>query len=150
MEKIKSFTVDHRKIEVGVYVSRLDGDITTYDLRMKKPNSGDVLSYGAIHTIEHLFATFIRNSELKESVIYFGPMGCQTGFYLLVRNAQNNRVLEEIKNTLKKIVDYEGEVFGATEEECGNYKNHDLDSAKIECNKYSQKIADLTEKDMYY
>lgn len=150
MEKISSFTVDHRKIEVGVYISRIDGDITTYDLRMRKPNSDNLLSNQAIHSIEHMFATFIRNSDLKEDVIYFGPMGCQTGFYLLIRNADNQRVLYEIKNTLKKIIDYTGEVFGASEIECGNYKNLNLESAKKECIEYYKKIINLTEMDMKY
>ena len=80
MEKIASFTVDHTKLKEGVYVSRLDGDIVTYDLRMRKPNTGDLLSNAVMHSFEHMFATLVRNSSMGERVIYFGPMGCQTGF----------------------------------------------------------------------
>lgn len=150
MEKISSFTVDHRKIEEGVYISRIDGDITTYDLRMRKPNSDVLLSNSAIHSIEHMFATFLRNSEMKDDVIYFGPMGCQTGFYLLVRNADNQKVISEIKNTLKKIMNYSGSVFGSSEIECGNYRNLNLEAAKKECIDYYQKIKNIKEADLEY
>ena len=85
MKKIASFTVNHDILEKGIYISRIDGDIVTYDIRMKKPNSRDYLGNGELHTIEHLFATFARNSEISDSVIYVGPMGCRTGFYLLLR-----------------------------------------------------------------
>ena len=86
MKRIKSFEVDHTKFGVGMYISRIDGDITTYDVRMVKPNGGVYLEYGAIHTIEHLFATYARNTEFSDSIIYVGPMGCRTGFYFLTRN----------------------------------------------------------------
>lgn len=86
MDKIASFTVDHNKLKKGMYISRIDGDIVTYDIRMKKPNAGDYLENKELHTIEHLFATFARNSAIKDSVIYVGPMGCRTGFYLLLRD----------------------------------------------------------------
>ena len=115
MKKITSFTVDHTKIGEGMYISRIDGDITTYDLRMRKPNGGDYIDVGAMHTMEHMFATFIRNSPIADDVIYFGPMGCQTGFYLLIRNADHVRVFNEIKNVLKGIIEYNGEVFGNSE-----------------------------------
>ena len=86
MEKIASFTIDHNKLQKGMYISRIDGDIVTYDIRMKKPNNNDFLSTGQMHTFEHLFATYARNTEFKDNVIYVGPMGCRTGFYFLVRN----------------------------------------------------------------
>ncbi len=127
IKKNASFTVDHRKFGEGLYISRIDGDITTYDMRIKKPNSGDVLDNVCMHTFEHMFSTYIRNSNL--CVIYFGPMGCQTGFYLLVRNANNNEVLAEIKIALSKITEHTGKVFGASEEECGNYKTLELEKA---------------------
>ena len=132
MERIASYCVDHTTLDKGVYVSRIDDDITTYDIRMKKPNVEKVLENDAIHTIEHLFATFARNCEHKDNVIYFGPMGCQTGFYLLIRNAKHDKVFEVIKEILQKIISYNGEVFGNTRKECGNYKSLNLDSAKYE------------------
>jgi len=136
MEKISSFTVDHDKIEPGIYVSRIDGDITTYDLRTRKPNMGDYMDNLTMHSFEHMFATYIRNSSLSDSVIYFGPMGCQTGFYLLVRNADNETVLKVVKETLLRICKHEGPVFGAQRKECGNYRNLDLGAAKKEAERY--------------
>ncbi|MBR4766255.1 MAG: S-ribosylhomocysteine lyase, partial [Clostridia bacterium] len=93
MQRITSFNIDHDKLKPGIYVSRIDGDITTYDLRTRKPNNGEYMDTTTAHTVEHMFATFARNSELKDDVIYFGPMGCRTGFYLLMRNADNEKVL---------------------------------------------------------
>ena len=136
IQKIASFTVDHNKLTPGIYVSRMDGDITTYDLRTRVPNSGNFMDNATMHSVEHMIATFIRNSEIAADVIYFGPMGCQTGFYLLVRNADNDRVLAVLKDVLAKILAYEGEVFGASQIECGNYKNLSLDAAKKECAAY--------------
>lgn len=136
MKKIASFTVDHTKLTPGIYVSRIDGDITTYDMRTRVPNSGLVMDNVTMHTFEHMFATFVRNSEISEHVIYFGPMGCQTGFYLLVRNADNERVLCVIKDVLKKISVYEGEVFGCSDIECGNYRTLELSKAKKEAESY--------------
>ena len=136
MEKITSFQVDHRYIDKGIYVSRIDDDITTYDLRTRKPNGGEYMDNITMHTFEHMFATYIRNGELKDHVIYFGPMGCATGFYLLVRNADNEKVLEEVKSVLNKIINHTGEVFGQSEIECGNYKMLDLETAVNEAKKY--------------
>ena len=136
MKKITSFTVDHTKLDEGIYVSRVDADITTYDLRTRKPNSGDVMDNVTMHTFEHMFATFVRNSEIAEDVIYFGPMGCQTGFYLLVRNADNENVLAITKDILDSITKYNGEVFGNSEIECGNFRTLNLDHAKKEAEKY--------------
>lgn len=132
--KNASFTVDHRKFSEGLYISRIDGDIVTYDMRTRRPNSGDYMDNITMHTFEHMFSTYIRNTNLD--VIYFGPMGCQTGFYLLVRNADNQKVLAEIKLACQKIIDHDGDVFGASEEECGNYKSLDLETAKDEAKKY--------------
>ncbi len=136
MKKIASFTVDHTTLEQGIYVSRVDGDITTYDLRTRKPNAFSFMDHSTMHTLEHMFATFIRNSCISEDIIYFGPMGCQTGFYLLVRNADNNKVLEVVKEVLRDIIAYDGEVFGNSEIECGNYRTLCLDNAKNECKNY--------------
>lgn len=150
MEKIASFTVDHRFISEGVYISRIDGDITTYDLRMRKPNTDDLMENDAIHSFEHMLATFARNSEIKDDIVYVGPMGCQTGFYLLVRNADNKKVIEIIKELLADICHYEGEIFGRSEIECGNYKNLSLAAAKFEALNYLEKIKDIEEKDLIY
>lgn len=136
MERITSFTVDHDLLEPGIYISRVDGDVTTYDLRTRKPNLGDYMSNLAMHSVEHMFATLIRNSALRDDVLYFGPMGCQTGFYLLIRNADHRQVLETVKGVLRDILAYEGPVYGASRKECGNYRNLDLNAAKAECRAY--------------
>ena len=136
MRKIASFSVNHDKISEGIYVSRIDGDITTYDMRMRKPNMGDYIDNLTIHSLEHMFATYIRNSEIGANVIYFGPMGCQTGFYLLTRDLDNDKVLRSVKDVLEKIVNHQGEMFGNTREECGNYRNLNLDAAQLESQRY--------------
>lgn len=150
MRRIASFSVDHRKIKEGVYISRIDGDITTYDLRMRIPNSGDLISNSAMHSLEHMFATVVRNSEQGEDVIYFGPMGCQTGFYLLLRSLDHKGAMELIKKVLLDICEYEGEMPGNSEIECGNYINLSLDNAKAEARRYYDKIKDKAESDMVY
>ncbi|MBE7055291.1 MAG: S-ribosylhomocysteine lyase [Ruminococcaceae bacterium] len=135
-KKIASFTIDHNKLKEGIYVSRIDGDIVTYDLRTRKPNMGDYMDNITMHSVEHMIATYIRSSKIGGDVIYFGPMGCRTGFYLLVRNGKNDTVLETVKETLEKVIIHEGEVFGASRIECGNYKELDIDAAKKECARY--------------
>ncbi len=132
MKKITSFTVDHRYITEGIYISRVDGNIITYDIRTRKPNCGDYMDNETMHTFEHMFATFVRNSAIAEDVLYFGPMGCQTGFYLLVKDADHTTVRNIITEVLKSIISYDGEVFGGSEIECGNYKSLDLSKAKAE------------------
>ena len=144
MDKIKSFCVDHRKLTAGIYLSRIDGDCKTYDLRFCKPNSGITLDNVTMHTIEHMIATFTRNSEFKDSVVYFGPMGCQTGFYLLVRDdVSEENVLKMVKNALTQTIEHNGEVFGASEIECGNYKTLDLQCAKNACKKYLDVLSNI-------
>lgn len=150
MQRIASFTVDHRFIRQWIYISRIDEDITTYDVRMRKPNTGEVMSNLLMHSFEHLFATFMRNGNLKEQVVYVGPMGCQTGFYLLIRNADHKEVLAEVKRVLKGIAEYDGEMPGFSEIECGNYRNLDVNVAKAEAARYLEKIADETENDLDY
>ena len=136
LTRIASFSVNHDYIDEGIYVSRIDGDITTYDMRTRRPNMGDYMENLTMHSVEHLFATYVRNSKISDRVIYFGPMGCQTGFYLLVRDAKNEEVLEVVLDVLKKIIAHDGDVPGAVREECGNYKNLSLDAAKCECKRY--------------
>ena len=142
MKKITSFTVDHTKLDKGIYVSRIDGDITTYDLRMRKPNTDDLISNSAMHSFEHMLATFLRNSEISEKIIYCGPMGCQTGFYVLIRNADNEEFLDVLKNSLSGIISYLGEMFGNSEIECGNYKSLSLDAAKREAKMFLDVLAE--------
>ena len=141
MKKITSFTVDHRYITEGIYISRVDGSVTTYDLRTRKPNCGDYMDHSTMHTFEHLFATYVRNSDIADDVLYFGPMGCQTGFYLLVKNSDNDMVRKTVIDALERIVNHEGEVFGASEIECGNYMSLNLDSAKREAVRYLKSLA---------
>ena len=131
MEKIASFTINHDTLQKGLYVSRVDGDAVTYDLRMKLPNAGDYLSTGEAHAIEHLLATFLRNSDIRSEVIYVGPMGCRTGFYVILRDTvSQEKAIQAVREGLLFIKDYEGEIPGAKKEECGNYLDHDLLGAR--------------------
>ena len=131
MEKIASFTVNHDTLTPGLYTSRVDGDVVTYDLRTNLPNSGDYLGNDEIHTFEHLFATYVRNSAEADKIIYFGPMGCRTGFYLLVRDGLSaERSIRLVLEVLGKIAAHQGELPGATRIECGNYAEHSLPKAK--------------------
>lgn len=131
MKKIASFTVNHDVLEKGMYVSRIDGDVVTYDVRMKRPNGGDYLNMSAAHTIEHLFATYARNSRFGGGIIYVGPMGCRTGFYLLVRDSiSHEQAIALVQESMAFVRDFEGEIPGNKKEECGNYLDHDLAGAK--------------------
>ena len=150
MNRIASFSVNHDYIVPGIYISRIDGDITTYDLRTRKPNTGDLMNNAAMHSMEHMFATFVRNSDLSDKVIYFGPMGCQTGFYLLMRESDDEKVIALVQRTLRQILAYEGPVFGATREECGNYINLSLDKAKAEAERYLKSIENWTVDQLKY
>ena len=150
MEKIASFMVDHTVLEPGIYLSRKDKGVITYDLRFIKPNTPPFLSNVVLHTIEHLCATYLRNSSYSDNIIYFGPMGCRTGFYLLTLGLTHKQVVEIVKETVNNLCEYEGEVPGKSAVECGNYKELDLNEAKIELKKYREVIKDLTEDDIYY
>ena len=131
MKKIASFTVNHDVLTKGMYISRIDGDVVTYDIRMKLPNGGDYLQMSAAHTLEHLFATYARNSRFSEGVIYVGPMGCRTGFYLLLRDTISYAdAIELVKESMAFARDFEGEIPGNKKAECGNYLDHDLAGAK--------------------
>lgn len=146
MKKIPSFTINHLKLLRGIYVSRKDevgGEvITTFDIRMKEPNREPVVHAGALHTIEHLAATYLRNDpKWKDRVIYWGPMGCLTGNYLLLRgDLESKDIVELMKRTFRFIADYEGEVPGAAPQDCGNYLLHDLPMAKWEARKYLTEV----------
>ena len=136
LRQIASFSVNHDFITEGIYISRIDGDITTYDMRTRVPNSGVYMDNITMHSFEHLFATMVRSSEIGGQVIYFGPMGCQTGFYLLVRDADNEVVLRVVKELLGKIAVYDGKMPGGTREECGNYKNLAIEPARVLAKEY--------------
>lgn len=142
MKKIPSFTIDHTRLNRGIYVSRkdfvADEAITTFDVRMKLPNREPALHQGAIHTIEHLAATFLRNHPVwKDRIVYWGPMGCLTGNYLIVKGDLTSRdILPLMQETFQFIANYEGEIPGATERDCGNYILQDLAMARYEAKKY--------------
>ncbi len=133
MRRIASFSVDHDYITPGMYISRIDGDVITYDLRTRRPNMGNYMSDLTMHSVEHMVATLIRNSAIGDEVIYFGPMGCQTGFYLLVRDSVS---ADDVWTTLCQVladVEKQPAMFGASQKECGNYRNLSLDAARREC-----------------
>ena len=150
IQRIKSFEIDHTILNPGFYISRVDGDITTFDLRTRKPNTGSLMSCSAMHTMEHMFATFVRNSSIGDKVIYFGPMGCQTGFYLLIRDCEPQLVFQQTKAILAQILDYDGPVFGCSEIECGNYRSLNLQAAKDECRDYLAVLNSLPGTDFHY
>ena len=151
MKKIQSFQIDHTILPKGMYVSRTDGDVITYDIRMRLPNKEEVMTTGAMHTIEHLFATFARNSEYSDSIIYFGPMGCRTGFYFLTRDSVSKKqAIELAKDAFDFIASYSDEIPGVSEAECGNYRDHDLDTAKKEAAMMKEVLKNWTEEKLVY
>lgn len=135
-EKIASFRINHDTLTEGIYVSRIDGDVTTYDLRTRVPNAGDYMDNLTMHSVEHMLATYLRSGSISEKIIYFGPMGCQTGFYLLVRDADNAEVLSAVCEALLLTVSHNGEIFGKAKAECGNFQNLDIEAARRECARY--------------
>lgn len=130
LKQIKSFQADHDLITPGIYLSRQDGDADTFDLRMVTPNRGNYLPIGAMHTLEHLLATFLRSGKESEHIIYVGPMGCRTGFYLITRNLPLERVLTLCREAFAFCADFSGKIPGSTRKECGNYRSHNLPGAK--------------------
>ena len=152
MERIASFQVDHTRLKPGMYLSRRDGDISTYDLRFKVPNTGDLLTNAEMHSVEHIIATLLRNSPQKDAVIYFGPMGCQTGFYVLFDSRQltDAEAVELVKAVFAQGAAYDGDMPGKSAAECGNYVNLDVALAKAQCAFYSGVIADWTAEKLAY
>ena len=156
MEKITSFTIDHIRLQPGLYVSRQDRVgaeiVTTFDLRLTSPNEEPVMNTAEMHTIEHLAATYLRNEpEWKERILYFGPMGCRTGFYLLVAGAYTSRdVLQLVKNCFAFIADFQGEVPGASAKDCGNYLDMNLPMANYWGRKYGELLANVDESRLVY
>ena len=151
MKKIQSFQIDHTILPKGMYVSRTDGDVITYDIRMRLPNKEEVMTTGAMHTIEHLFATFARNTGAADSVIYVGPMGCRTGFYFLVRDGiSHGEAINIVRGSMKFIAAFEGEIPGVSRKECGNYLEHDLTSAKEIAADMAAVLENWTEEKLNY
>lgn len=152
MDRIASFQVDHTRLLPGLYLSRRDGDITTFDLRFKRPNTGDLLSNSELHSTEHLIATLLRNSEHRDAVIYFGPMGCQTGFYFLFdsRRLSDAGAVELLKAVFARAAAYDGPMFGKSERECGNYINLDVQTGRRVCAWYAELIRDWTAEKLAY
>ena len=150
LKRIASFEVNHNVLERGIYISRIDKDITTYDIRMKLPNKNDYLATAAMHTIEHIVATFTRNSKYSENIIYFGPMGCRTGFYLLTRDIPENEVISLIFDAFSFLAEFRGEIPGTTAIECGNYLEHDLETAKAEAKNYLPVIENYSVEQLAY
>lgn len=150
MERIDSFNVDHTKLLRGMYISRIDGNVVTYDIRTRRPNVEEVMENGAIHTFEHLFATYVRNSAIKDNIIYFGPMGCRTGFYFLTTGITHGEALKLTQEALDFISKFEGDVPGVSAIECGNYLDHNLDGAKKEAADQFEILKNWTTADMIY
>ncbi len=151
MKTIASFTVDHDKLEKGMYVSRVDGDVITYDIRMVKPNGGVYLPNPAMHTFEHLFATYVRNSAFSDQIIYVGPMGCRTGFYFLTRDAMSGeQAIALVRECFAFIAAFEGKIPGSERKECGNYLEHDLSGAKAVAADMCQVLEHWTEPMLQY
>lgn len=143
MEPIASFQVDHRTLNPGLYLSRRDGSVITFDLRFKKPNTGDLLTNAQLHSVEHIIATLLRNSPQKDAVVYFGPMGCQTGFYFLFDGDRLS--LAEAVKLLQEVfaagAAWQGDMPGQSEAECGNYRNLSVELARTQCGYYAGLIA---------
>lgn len=150
IKRITSFEVDHTCLKEGMYISRVDGDVTTFDLRTRRPNAGEYMDNVTMHTFEHMFATYIRNSAVGDRVIYFGPMGCQTGFYLLTRDLSPAQVKEQVMAVLQQIIAHKGEVFGASAVECGNYRSLSLATAQKEAERYLTVLLENGETDFTY
>lgn len=156
MKKIPSFTINHEELLPGIYVSRKDSvgndTITTFDIRMKAPNREPVLHPGALHTIEHLAATYLRNDEeWKDRIVYWGPMGCLTGNYLLVRgNFESKDIVELMKRTFQFVADFEGDIPGAAAKDCGNWLLHDLPMARWEAKRYLNTLCNIKKENLVY
>lgn len=150
MKRIASFEVDHTDLQKGMYTSRVDGDVVTYDIRTRRPNVEEVMDNASIHTVEHLFATFVRNSPLADKIIYFGPMGCRTGFYFLVRDMAQEDAIKLTQDAFAFIAAYEGEIPGVSAAECGNYRDHSLEGAINEAKLFLPVIEKVTVESLVY
>ena len=150
LRQIASFAVDHTKLDPGMYTSRVDGDVVTYDVRMKKPNAGDYFTTGAGHSMEHLFATYVRSGAWSDHVVYVGPMGCRTGFYILVRDMSEEQAIKLVQDSMDFIAAYDGPIPGATEKECGNYRDQDLEGARTLASDMAKVLVGWTPERLVY
>lgn len=152
MEQIASFTVNHNVLVPGLYLSRRDGDVSTFDLRFKKPNSGDLLSNSQLHSVEHIIATFLRSSPERDAVLYFGPMGCQTGFYFLFDSAQltDGQAIDLLRQVFGQGAAWDASMPGKSSRECGNYVNLDVSLARACCAFYADILDGWTVEKLAY
>lgn len=150
MKQIASFQINHDTLTPGMYLSRTDGDVITYDLRFVRPNTPPFLENAGMHTLEHLFATYVRSSAWEKQIVYFGPMGCRTGFYFLTRGLSHEQAIALTREALCFIAAYNGIVPGATKAECGNYLEHDLEQARGYAASLAQTIANWTPENLVY
>ena len=151
MEVIQSFTIDHTHLKPGIYVSREDKGFTTFDIRITEPNKEPAVAPAAIHSLEHLMATWFRNSRAKEDVVYVGPMGCRTGFYLLLRDTvSGEEAIALVKESFAYIADFRGEIPGSRRQECGNYLEHDLAGANKTAKDMLTVLRDWTPENLQY
>lgn len=151
MKTIASFQVDHDVLGKGMYVSRVDGDVITYDIRMVKPNGGVYVPSPALHTFEHLFATYVRNTEHEDSIVYVGPMGCRTGFYFLTRDSLSKAdAIQLVRECFAYIKDFTGEIPGSKRKECGNYLEHDLPGARAVAEEMCKVLEHWSEEQLTY
>ena len=151
MEKIASFKINHDTLEKGIYISRIDNNVITYDIRMKLPNKGDYLTTAGAHTLEHLLATYLRNTGYKNEFVYIGPMGCRTGFYILTFDTLNAEdFIRLMQKAFEFICNFEGEIPGTAPWECGNYKDHNLNDAKIVAGDMCDILANYTTEKLKY
>ena len=150
MDRIASFCINHDTLTEGMYLSRVDGDVLTYDVRFVRPNTPPYLPTDAMHTIEHLVATYVRNSAHKDGIIYFGPMGCRTGFYFLTRGIAHGDAIRLMADALAFTAAYEGAIPGASAIECGNWQDHDLAGARAWAAPMAALLSDWTEAQLVY
>ncbi len=153
--KVASFTIDHDKLLKGIYVSRKDHigkeTVTTFDVRIKRPNIEPAVEISAMHTLEHLIAVYLRESQWQDSIIYVGPMGCRTGMYIIFKgDLESIDVVEPIKKAFEYVVSFEGKVPATTSKECGNYLDHNLTIAKYESKIYLETLNNLKEENLVY
>lgn len=154
---VESFKIDHDRLLRGIYVSRKDsvgGDtVTTFDIRMKRPNTEPAMDIAAVHTLEHLMAVYLRSDEIwSDKILYVGPMGCRTGMYLLLKGSfESEDIVDLIRAVFKFVVDFDGEIPAAKSRECGNYLDHNLAYAKWECKKYLTEVLDnIKRENLHY
>ncbi len=151
MKKIQSFCIDHDLLVPGLYRSRVDGDVVTYDIRTRVPNGGDYMTTPLMHTVEHLMATYVRNSAHGGEVIYFGPMGCRTGFYLLLRDSVSaEEAIALVKAGFAFVATFRGRIPGSERRECGNYLEHDLGAACAEAERMLRVLDGWTPERLIY